>query len=152
VSKVDGRKIPHSVREQIRFEAMADWQQGLAVTAVAAKYGTSRKIVYQWIDRYREGGYEALKTKPGIGRGQQSKVTQEQKERLHLTLRIKTPIDYGYQTPLWTCQIVAQLINDEFQVSYSPNSIGKILHRLGFSPQKPRWGAWQQDAKKKTNG
>lgn len=152
MSKVDGRKISHPVREQIRFEAITDWLGGLSAPAVAIKYGTSKKIVYQWIARYQDGGYEALKTKPGIGRGQQSKLTQEQKDRLTLLLKTKTPMDYGYQTPLWTCQIVAQFIKDQFQVSYSPNSMGKLLHSLGFSPQKPRWGAWQQDPKKKTNG
>lgn len=153
MSKVDGRKIPHSVREKIRFEAIAEWQNGLSAPAVAAKYGTSKKIVYQWISRFAEGGYEALKTKPGIGRGQQSKLSPQQKDRLCLLLRTKTPMDYGYQTSLWTCPIIVQLIKDEFQVTYSsPDSVGRVLRKLGFSPQKPRWGAWQQDPKKKTNG
>lgn len=152
MSKVDGRKIPHSVREKIRFEAIAEWQNGLSAPAVAIKHGTSKKIVYQWIARFQEGGLEALKTKSGIGRGQKSKLSPEQKEKLCLLLRTKTPMDYGYETALWTCAIVAQLVKDEFQVSYSPNSMGPVLRKLGFSPQKPRWGAWQQDPKKKRNG
>lgn len=152
MSKVDGRKISHAVREQIRFKAINEWLQGLSGPALAIKYGTSKKIVYQWIARYQEGGFDGLKTKPGIGRGQKSRLTVEQKAHLSLLLRTRTPKDYGYATELWTCVTVAQLIKDEFQVSYTPASLSSILRKLGFTPRNPRWGAWQQDSKKNKNG
>lgn len=152
MSKVDGRKISHEVRERIRFEAINVWLSGLSAPAVAVKYGTSKKIVYQWINRYKDGGFEALKTKSGIGRGQKSKLTLIQKNRLSLILRTKTPVNYGYQTSLWTCSIIAQIIKDEFHVEYAVTSINKVLHKMGFTPQKPCWGAWQQDPKKRKNG
>ena len=152
MSKIDGRKISHDVRERIRIQAIQEWLDGLKAPAVAVKYGTSKKIVYQWIHRYKDGGFEALKTKPGIGRGQKSKLSQEQKDRLSLILRVKNPKDYGYQTALWTCAIVTQVIKDEFDIEYSVSSINTVLHKLGFTPQKPRWGAWQQDPKKRQSG
>ena len=54
-------QIPDPVREQIRFEAIENWLAGMTPTRLAHKYGTSRKIVYQWIDRYKTGGWEGLK-------------------------------------------------------------------------------------------
>ena len=65
MDNIDGRKIPDPVREQIRFEAIENWLAGMTPTRLAHKYGTSRKIVYQWIDRYKTGGWEGLKTRSG---------------------------------------------------------------------------------------
>ena len=54
MSKVDGRKVPHKVREAVRFKAINEWKQGATPTKLAKKYGTSRKIVYDWVNRYKE--------------------------------------------------------------------------------------------------
>ena len=106
MDNIDGRKIPDPVREQIRIEAIENWLAGMTPTSLARKYGTSRKIVYQWIDRYKTGGWEGLKTRTGKT-GPKPKLSPEQQERLRVLLRTQTPADYGYQTALWTCQIIA---------------------------------------------
>ncbi len=151
MNNIDGRKISDQVREQIRFEAIKDWQTGMNPSSLARKYGTSRKIVYEWIDRYETGGWDGLKTRTGKT-GPKPKLSPEQQKQLRLLLRTKTPMDYGYQTPLWTCQIIAELINQTFQIKYVPASVANLLKRMGFSSQKPCWGAWQQDQKKLMTG
>ncbi|MCW7552726.1 helix-turn-helix domain-containing protein [Endozoicomonas gorgoniicola] len=151
MNNIDGRKISDQVREQIRFEAIRDWHAGMNPSSLARKYGTSRKTVYEWIDRYESNGWDGLKTRTGKT-GPKPKLSPEQQQQLHLILRSNSPIDYGYQTPLCTCQIVAKLIDQKFQVKYVSASVARLLKRMGFSPQKPRWGAWQQDQKKLLNG
>ena len=146
MNNIDGRKIPDSVREQIRFDAINDYLVGMTPTNLARKYGTSRKIVYQWINRYKEGGWDGLKTRTGKT-GPKPRLTTEQEERLRVLLRTRTPVDYGFQTPLWTCSIIADLIEQTFQVKYTGAGVARVLKRMGFSPQKPRWGAWEQDKK-----
>lgn len=147
MDNIDGRKIPDPVREQIRFKAIKDWNSGMNPTNLARKYGTSRKTVYQWIERYREGGWDGLKTRTGKT-GPKPKLSPEQEQQLRILLRTQTPIDYGYQTTLWTCRIIADLIDQTFQIKYVPAGVAGLLKRMGFSPQKPRWGAWEQDKKK----
>ena len=147
MDNIDGRKIPDPVREQIRIEAIENWLAGMTPTSLARKYGTSRKIVYQWIDRYKTGGWEGLKTRTGKT-GPKPKLSPEQQERLRVLLRTQTPADYGYQTALWTCQIIADLVDQTFQTKYTAAHVGKLLKKMNFSPQKPRWGAWEQDEKK----
>lgn len=151
MSKVDGRKISHKVREQTRFRAIEDWINGMSPPALADKYGTSRKIVHQWIKRYEQDGYNGLKTRTGRP-GTKPKLSVEQQEQLSLLLRTKTPIDFGYETALWTCTIIAALIQQQFDVQYANSTVSRLLKRMGFSPQKPRWGAWQQDKKKWSSG
>ena len=38
------------------------------------------------------------------------------------------------------------MVRKEFRVSYHPDHVGRILHDLGFSPQKPQQVAREQDA------
>ena len=98
MDNIDGRKIPDQVREQIRFEAIRDWHVGMNPSSLARKYGTSRKSVYEWIDRYETGGWDGLKTRTGKT-GPKPKLSSDQQEQLRLLLRTQTPMDYGYQTP-----------------------------------------------------
>ena len=151
MSKIDGRKISHKVREKIRFDAIEDWKNGMNPTELSRKYGTSRKIVYSWIKRYKQEGSDGLKTRPGKG-GKQPRLSLEKQKQLSLILRTKTPMDFGYDTVLWTCPIVAAVVLQKFDVQYAPSTVHGLLKRMGFSSQKPRWGAWQQDEKKSMNG
>jgi len=48
---------------------------------------------------------------------------------------------------LRTRQIVADLILERFGVALSPSGVGKILHRLGLTPQKPLRRAYERDEK-----
>lgn len=146
MNNIDGRRLSDSIREEIRFQAIKDWHEGLSPTNLARKYGTSRKIVYQWIDRFRQGGWDGLKTLTGKT-GPKPRLTLEQEQQLKKLLITRTPLDYGYQTPLWTSQIIADLIDQTFQVKLVAASVRKLLKRMGFSSQKPRWGAWEQDKK-----
>ena len=65
MDNIDGRRLSDSIREEIRFKAIKDWHSGMNPTNLARKYGTSRKIVYQWIDRYSQEDWDGLKTRTG---------------------------------------------------------------------------------------
>ncbi len=55
MSRVDGRKVSHEVRESIRFEAIQKWLDGASVQALSVEYSTDRSCIYRWIDRYKKG-------------------------------------------------------------------------------------------------
>ena len=48
-----------------------------SVTELAARFGVSRPTVYKWIDRYRDGGVEALADRPSIARTQPGQTLTE---------------------------------------------------------------------------
>jgi transposase len=52
----------------------------------------------------------------------------------------------GFSTDLWTTARVAKVVRQTFRVSYHPDHVCRILHDLGFSPQKPQQVAREQDA------
>ena len=61
MSKLDGRKVSHSLREAIRIEAIQKWKDGETVQNLSKEYGTDTSCIYRWIGRYRKGGMKARK-------------------------------------------------------------------------------------------
>lgn len=57
----------------------------------------------------------------------------------------KGPERLGYETPLWTCDRVADLIAQEFEVSYHAGHVWKILRQLNWSVQRPAGRALERD-------
>ena len=51
----------------------------------------------------------------------------------------------GYAQDLWTCPRVAQLIAREFGVAYHVAHVGRLLRRLGWTPQRPSRRARERD-------
>ena len=47
------------------------------------------------------------------------------------------PERLGYETPLWTCERVAHLIEKNFEVDYHPGHVWRILRQLRWSVQQP---------------
>ena len=150
MSKVDGRKLSHTVRESIRIEAIQKWLDGAAVKEISEIYSTDHTCVYDWINRYKEGGFEALKTRPFGGRP--PKLSDLQRAELAEILLIKNPTDFGFYKAMWTRDIVAAIIKSEFGITMHPAAVGKMLKRMGFSPQRPVRKAWQQCKKKSMTG
>ena len=46
---------------------------------------------------------------------------------------------------LWSAKILAAAIKAKFGVPLSKASVCRLLRRLGLSPQRPLWRAWQRD-------
>jgi transposase len=51
----------------------------------------------------------------------------------------------GYQSNLWTCPRIAEVIAEYFEVVYHPDPIGRLLRSLGWSPQRPQRRALERD-------
>ncbi len=149
MSRVDGRKVSHEVRESIRFEAIQKWLDGASVQALSVEYSTDRSCIYRWIDRYKKGGMEALKTRP-IAHSKNAKLSPEQRETLSKIILTKDPTFYGFYKALWSRDIIAAVIKTEFNITMHPAAVSKMLRKMGLTPQRPVRKAWQQSEKKST--
>jgi len=54
-----------------------------------------------------------------------------------LRLLLQGPLVHGYNTNVWTTARIAELIRREFGVSYHRDHIGRLMHSLNWSHQKP---------------
>lgn len=128
--------------EQRRLKAVALLKHDMSLHEVARRVGCHASSVLRWRRDLLRGGLEALKPKPAPGRP--SRLTTRQKERLtHYLLEGATA--HGYRTELWTTQRIAELIKHRFGVCYHRDHVGRLLHQLGWSHQKPERRAAERD-------
>lgn len=58
---------------------------------------------------------------------------------LKQTVLRHTPVDFGYDTTLWTRNILAELLKKEFGVAVSGSTVSLHLRKLGLSYQQPAY-------------
>ncbi|HEY6371345.1 MAG TPA: winged helix-turn-helix domain-containing protein [Candidatus Sulfotelmatobacter sp.] len=52
---------------------------------------------------------------------------------------------HGYRTNLWTTARIAELIRSQFGIQYHRDHVGRLMHSLNWSPQKPERRALERD-------
>src|SRR5215217_4210381 len=133
---------PRDWREGRRLRAWALHQQGWTGKTIAEALGVSKGAVSQWLKRAREGGVEALYSRPPSG--PTPRLTAEQLAQLP-SLLARGAEAFGFIGEVWTAKRVAAVIQDEFHVRYHPDHVGRLLRAAGWSPQKPIRRATQRN-------
>src|SRR5258706_1371899 len=130
-------------REGGRRRAWELKQAGWKQTQIAAALGVTSGAVSQWLTRARvEGVEEGLRAHPASGRP--SKLTPEQRAQLPALLD-RGAEAYGFRGQVCTCKRVVEVIRHAFGVTYDPSHVGRMLHTLGYSVQRPIERATQRD-------
>jgi transposase len=122
------------VLEQRRHKALELLQEDVSLHEVARRVGCHASSVLRWRDRREAFGEEGLKVRSSPGRP--SRLSKVQREQL-LQLLLQGPGAFGWRTHVWTTGRIAQLIERHFRVVYHPDHVGRILHALRWSHQKP---------------
>jgi transposase len=132
----DGRKIPDEVMDYFRKRAVqAIRENGHSPEIVADVLGFSRSCIYEWLTRYDQGGYDALASRKPPGA--EPVITPDMEVWLKATVLNSTPVAHGYDTVLWTRDILAELLKQQFGVTVAGVTVGLHLQQLGLSYQKP---------------
>ena len=138
-------KPSYLTREQMEERRLAGGRllkEGkLSQAEISRQLGVSRATVSEWAKIVKSKGIRGLRKRKAVG---QSKLSKMQKEKL------KRMLDHGalacrFPTDRWTLERVRQLIQREFEVTYHPNYLNRLLRQLGFSPQKPLPQAIEQE-------
>lgn len=106
----------------------------MGILTVAAAYGVDRKTVARWVSKYADCGCAALHRKAGSGRPR--KLDELTEEELS-SIVFKGAIAFGFETDLWTVSRLRRVIQDEFRVRLSKNTIWRRLRDAGLTYQKP---------------
>jgi transposase len=128
--------------EDRRRRALTLWDKGLSLNEVGRRIRCAASSVLRWLRARRRGGPDALRVRFSPGRP--LKLGARQRRRL-LQLLGKGPQAHGYRTQLWTTARIAELIQREFGVHYHRDHVGRLMHRLNWSPQKPETRAVERD-------
>jgi transposase len=128
--------------EARRRRVIALLKQKRSLHEIARRLGCHASSVLRWRNALGSGGPDALKAKPASGRP--SRLTAKQKGRL-VRLLAKGAMAQGYRTELWTTQRITALIEHHLGITYHRNHVGKLLHTMGWSHQKPESRTVERD-------
>ena len=128
--------------EDRRRKALQLLQDELSLREVARRLGCHASSVMRWRDRLEEFGEKGLKV--GRSPGRPARLTRKQKDQL-VELLLHGPGGFGWRTEVWTTLRIAKVIKRKFAVHYHPDHVGRLLHQLGWSHQKPERRALERD-------
>jgi len=105
----------------------------------------SISAVRKWWGLYRTGGPKALVLgQRGRRQGQCRKLSPKQERMVRRMITDKTPDQIKMPFALWTCKAVQELIQRQLAIKMPIRTVGEYLRRWGFTPQKPRRQAYEQ--------
>lgn len=125
-----------------RRRALALLDRGYSLHEVGRQVGCAAVSVMRWRDARRRVGAKALEVRFSPGRPR--KLDAAQRRRL-VGLLLKGATAHGWRTNLWTTARIAELVRREFGVAYHRDHIGRLLHSLGWSVQKPERRALERN-------
>lgn len=125
-----------------RERALDLLKQGHTQAEVARIIDVDPRSVRRWNAAHRKKGRKGLQAVPASGRP--AKLTAAQRQQLEKQL-LQGAQAAGFPTDLWTCPRVADYIRRSFGVRYHVDHVGRLLHALNWSPQKPTRKAMERD-------
>jgi transposase len=137
-----GVKRDFEALERRRFAALGLLKQGLNQSEVARRVKVCSQTVSRWAKASAMGGRQSLRAAGRAGR--RPLLEHKERERL-VSLLVEGPEKFGYETPLWTCERVSHLIEQQFGICYHAGHVWKLLRQLNWSPQRPAGRALERN-------
>jgi transposase len=137
------RRLARTTLPEVRAQFARMVDDGVPPDAVRSALKLGRSTYFKWLRLYQGGGVAALEVRPIPGG--QPKLTEKQEAQLRSWLVGKDPRQLQFEFALWTRKIVRELIFQRFGVEMTPQGVGKLLARLGLSPQRPVYRAYEQN-------
>jgi transposase len=126
-----------------RAKAVLGYIEGRSVIDLAAEFDVTRGSVNRWLQWYDAMGVDGLLT--GKSTGAPPKLNEAQREELAALVE-DGPRVAGYSSGVWTGPMIGDLIAQRFGVRLHNHHVPRLLHRLGFSVQRPRRRLARADA------
>jgi transposase len=136
-----------------RLLALALVMEGKPRGEAAQACGMDRQSLRDWVHRYNAEGIDGLSDRPRSGR--KSRLSAEQEAEL-IAIVENGPDFAEDRIVRWRRADLRDVIEDRYSISLHERSVGKLLHRLGFShlsvrPRHPQADIEAQEAFKKTS-
>ena len=136
--------VSRETLEHYRFRAIKLRRKGWKVNDIAESFGLHRGSVSRWFTKHKRGGKKSLKRTKA--KGAKPKLTVAHKKKILRWLK-RPATDFGFETPLWTCRRVKQIIKKKFNISIHNSNVWEWLTKWKQSPQKPIRRAKECDEK-----
>lgn len=130
-------------RYEKRITAVKAIQEGENPKDVARILNVPLRTIYDWLARYRSGGWHALRE--GKRKGRPCLISGPILRWLYDAITMGDPRQYQFEFCLWTVKIIRDVLKMKFNFSLSRTSAWRLLRQLGLSPQRPVYRAVTKD-------
>lgn len=146
--KNDFRKLDQKSQEKLRIQAIKMVKNGRTHLEVSNFLGIKRQVVSKWWALYKVAGISGLKMKSRANVTDKSKVNIDQARAVRKIILEKTPDQLNFGFMLWTREAVRLTLKKIYQIDIGLSAVGRLLKRMGLSPQKPMKKAYEQSSSK----
>lgn len=130
-------------RVYVRLKAVLLAAEGKRVSEVAQLFDKRRSTLYNWIAAYLRGHRcEALFDAPRSGRPPAAPAITEQ--RILRALK-GNPLKLGYQTTVWTVEILARHLSQRYGCAIRPFTLYRRMKQIGLLCKRPRYVYSEKD-------
>ena len=143
MAKRDARSLDHRTLEEMRRLGVKRLLAGETQRGVAESLQVHPQTVNKWMRKYREAGEAGLAST--VASGRPPTLSAKQREQLRRLVEGGDPRQFRFPFALWTLPRVQQVIEWKFGVALHATTVGRMLHRMGLTPQKPTRRAFQRD-------
>jgi len=144
----DFRSVDSATRQEIRKMAIKKIASGVQKKVVADFYHVNQNTITNWVKKHKEKGVKGLvDSKRGVKSSDKKLLNQSQEQAIQKMIIDVMPDQLKLDYALWTRRAVKELIERELGVKLAVNTVGDYLRSWGFSPQKPKKRAYEQNPK-----
>lgn len=118
-----------------RARAVLGYLRGRSVIEMVEEVDVTRGSINRWLQWFDAEGTDGVR--PRKAAGPAPRLTPGQFAELTATIDAG-PQASGYATGMWTGPMIGDWIRRMYGVKYHNHHIPRLLHKLGFSVQRPR--------------
>lgn len=149
MKKIDLRTLSESELLGIRKFAVHQVQSGKSQQKVCLEIGLRPNTLSDWCKDFKEKGIKGLKSEKRGAKSEPMKLLNNSQEKeIQKMIIDKFPEQLKLDFALWTRKAVKELIAQQFNIDIAVRTVGTYLKNWGFTPQKPKKKAYEQDDKK----
>jgi transposase len=144
----DFRSVASTTRQEIRKMAIKKIASGVQKKVVADFYGVNQNTITNWVKKHKSKGSKGLVDSiRGVKSADKKLLNESQEQAIQKMIIDVMPDQVKLDYALWTRRAVKELIERELGVKLAVNTVGDYLRSWGFSPQKPKKRAYEQNPK-----
>ena len=106
---------------------------GMTPEELSMYSGDSRRVLYDWVTKVDEHGWDALKATKQKGRA--PKLSDDQISSIKAVVQ-DDPENYGYR--VWDGPTLSEYIKSTYKVELGVRACQMLLHKMGFSLIRPQ--------------
>jgi transposase len=148
MEKIDFRTLTNTEKYNIRKRGINLKKAGKTQKFIAQVFGVREGTVGDWLKAYKSEGLKGLKDKKrGVSSEDKKLISSIQEKQIQNMIIDTMPDQLKLPYALWTRNAVKELVEREFGIIVAITTMGDYLRKWGFTPQKPKKRAYEQNPK-----